>query len=151
MKPLLAVVITVFFTNSLLAQSAVDSADEQVFFSMNEVDLTQFKWKKRPVVVFADSELDPAFLEQMELLQARPDELIARDIVVITDTSPDPLSNLRRKLRPRNFMLVLMSKDGTVNVRKPFPWDVREISRSVDKMPTRKREIRERKQRATDR
>ncbi|MEO9650697.1 MAG: DUF4174 domain-containing protein [Roseobacter sp.] len=150
MKSLLAVVITVFFTNSLLAQSAVDSADEQVFFSMNEVDLTQFKWKKRPVVVFADSELDPAFLEQMELLQARPDELIARDIVVITDTSPDPLSNLRRKLRPRNFMLVLMSKDGTVNVRKPFPWDVREISRSVDKMPTRKREIRERKQRATD-
>ena len=150
MKSLLTLVIAAFFTTSVGAETPVVSAEEQVFFSMNEVDLEQFKWKKRPVVVFADSELDPAFVEQMKLLHARPDELIARDVVIITDTAPDPLSDLRRKLRPRNFMLVLMSKEGTVNVRKPFPWDVREISRSIDKMPIRKREIREEKARAAE-
>ncbi len=42
-------------------------------------------------------------------------------------------------------MLVIMGLDGGVKLRKPFPWDVREISRSIDKMPLRRREIREKK------
>ncbi|MEM1352714.1 MAG: DUF4174 domain-containing protein [Pseudomonadota bacterium] len=141
-------IIAAFFALPAIPQTADSPESEPLFFSMDEVDLEQFKWKKRPVVVFADSELDPAFQEQMDKLRARPEELLARDVVVITDTSPEPLSDLRKRLRPRGFMLVLMSKDGTVNVRKPFPWDVREITRSIDKMPIRKREIREEKERA---
>lgn len=148
MKQALPFVISVFFALPAVAQTADSPTPDALFFSMNEVDLSQFKWKKRPVVVFAESDLDPAFQEQMAKLRARPEELLTRDVVVITDTSPEPLSDLRRRLRPRSFMLVLMSKDGTVNVRKPFPWDVREITRSIDKMPIRKREIREAKERA---
>ena len=148
MRQTLAFVLAAFFAVPAVAQTANTAADEPLFVSMDEVELSQFKWKKRPVVIFAESELDPAFIEQMNLLRARPAELIARDVVVITDTKPEPLSDLRRRLRPRSFMLVLMSKDGTVNVRKPFPWDVREISRSIDKMPIRKREIRDAKERA---
>ena len=144
MKYLFVLVISAIFVAPVAAGATDASLDDRLFFSMDEVDLDQFKWKKRPVVVFADAELDPAFITQMEHLHARPDELRARDVVVITDTAPEPLSDLRRQLRPRGFMLVLISKDGTVNVRKPFPWDVREISRSIDKMPIRKREIRER-------
>ena len=87
----------------------------------------------------------------MQLLRSRPEELAARDVVVITDTEPEPLSDLRRKLRPRSFMLVIINKEGTVNVRKPFPWDVREITRSIDKMPIRKREIRDQKEQAAER
>ncbi len=52
-------------------------------------------------------------------------------------------SDLRTKLRPRGFMLVLMGKDGEVKLRKPLPWTVRELSRSIDKMPMRQREERE--------
>lgn len=151
MKRTLLFVISTFFAIPAAAQTVDSGADTALFFSMDEVDLEQFKWKKRPVVVFAESDLDPAFQEQMAKLRARPEELAARDVVVISDTSPEPLSDLRRKLRPRSFMLVLMSKDGTVNVRKPFPWDVREITRSIDKMPIRKREIREAKERAAER
>ena len=40
---------------------------------------------------------------------------------------------------------VLIGKDGTVYLRKPFPWSVREISRSIDKMPLRQQEIRDRR------
>ncbi len=148
MKPVLPLVFAAILASPLGAEDVGPSPDERLFFSMNEVDLNQFKWKKRPVVVFAESELDPAFIDQMRKLEARPEELAARDVVVITDTEPEPISDLRRQLRPRSFMLVLMSKDGTVNVRKPFPWDVREITRSIDKMPIRKREIREEKERA---
>jgi hypothetical protein len=131
-----------------MAQDTAAPTEDRLFFSMDEVDLNQFKWKKRPVVVFAESDLDPAFVDQMRLLEARTEELSARDVVVITDTNPEPLSDLRRKLRPRSFMLVIINKEGVVNVRKPFPWDVREISRSIDKMPIRQREIRDEKERA---
>ncbi len=145
MIPLLPIVMACFLAASAaVAQTDEVKSDLPLFFFMDDVSLSQFKWKKRPVVVFADSELDPAFEEQMSLLRAREDELRARDVVVIADTDPEKMSQLRRKLRPRGFMLVLIGKDGAVKIRKPFPWDVREISRSIDKMPMRKREIRER-------
>ena len=99
MKSVLPLVIAGLFATDLSAQSAPAAEGEPLFLSMDEVDLSQFKWKKRPVVVFAESELDPAFVTQMELLRARPEELLERDVVVITDTQPEPLSDLRRKLR----------------------------------------------------
>lgn len=107
-----------------------------------EVSLADFLWLKRPLVVFANTPADPAFRQQMDLLAARWGELAARDVVVITDTDPSTMSNARRELRPRGFMLVVMDKDGTVAQRKPAPWDVREISRAIDKMPTRREELR---------
>ena len=112
--------------------------------------LREFRWKKRPVLVFADSADDPAFIEQLELLRARQATLLERDVVVLTDTDPDARAPLRLRMRPRGFMLVLVGKDGEIELRKPFPWDVREISRSIDKMPMRQREIREAKERASD-
>jgi hypothetical protein len=38
-----------------------------------------------------------------------------------------------------------MVKDGTIYLRKPSPWDVREIGRTIDKLPMRQDEIRERR------
>jgi hypothetical protein len=93
--------------------------------------------------VFADSPNDPRFNEQMELLAARANDLAERDVVVMIDTAPSANSALRKKLRPRGFMLSLIGKDSGIKLRKPFPWDVRELSRAIDKMPVRKREIRE--------
>ncbi|MGZ2258686.1 DUF4174 domain-containing protein [Roseobacter sp. A03A-229] len=148
MKPILPLVLACFFANGTAAQTAEAQPEPELFVTMNEVDLNQFKWKNRPIVVFSDSADNPAFAEQMRLLEERPDELVERDVVVITDTDPTAASELRTRLRPRGFMLVLMGKDGAVKLRKPFPWDVREISRSIDKMPMRQREIRERKERA---
>jgi len=68
-------------------------------------------------------------------------ELINRDVVIITDTDRSDRSDIRTKLRPRGFQLTLIGKDGGVKLRKPFPWDVRELSRQIDKMPIRKQEI----------
>ncbi|WP_212525361.1 DUF4174 domain-containing protein [Actibacterium sp. MT2.3-13A] len=119
-------------------------ADHTVVFEAAEADLAAFQWLARPVVVFADSPNDPRFTQQMELLAARPEELAARDVVIITDTDPRAMSDVRKQLRPRGFMLVLIAKDGTVSLRKPFPWDVRELSRAIDKMPLRQQEMRER-------
>ena len=119
-------------------------ADPNAQFEAVDVDLDEFRWIARPVVVFADTPADPRFQEQMARLAARPDALIERDVVVIVDTDPEAGSDLRRKLRPRGFMLALIGKDGGVKFRKPLPWDVREITRSIDKMPVRRQEIRDR-------
>lgn len=106
------------------------------------VDLDAFLWLKRPVVVFANTPADPAFREQMDLLADLWPELAARDVVVVVDTDPAAMTAVRRKLRPRGFMLVVMDKDGSVALRKPSPWNVREISRTIDKMPSRREEMR---------
>lgn len=118
------------------------STPDQIFEAA-DVSVEAFKWAARPVIVFADSPLDPAFQTQMEFLAAEIDEVIERDIVLITDTDPAAASALRQELRPRGFQLVLIGKDGAVKLRKPFPWDMRELSRTIDKMPMRQREIRE--------
>ncbi|MBK5935158.1 uncharacterized protein DUF4174 [Rhodovulum imhoffii] len=117
-------------------------ADQTTVLDASETALEDFLWVARPVVVFADSPANPLFQEQMDLLTARIGELARRDVVVVTDTRPEPVSPLREKLRPRGFMLVVIGKDGGVKLRKPFPWDVREITRSIDKFPLRQQEIR---------
>lgn len=141
----ICLVIACFFAGPVIAQSDEPAGADPLFPSETVENLNQFKWEKRPVVVFADSPNDPAFREQMELLQARSDDLSMRDVVVLTDTDPDARSALRRTLRPRGFALVLVGKDGSVKLRKPRPWDVRELSRVIDKMPLRQQEIRDRR------
>lgn len=147
MKQLLTLVFAGFLGISASAQDASDPGNgAPVVLDVREAadtTLAEFIWLSRLIVVFADTNRDPAFQEQMELLRERPGELIARDVVVITDTDPANPTAIRLKLRPRGFGFVLIDKDGQVKLRKPAPWDVREISRSIDKTPLRKQEIRD--------
>ena len=145
MKSLLGAVIVGLLAGSAQAQTLFSPDFPLVVRKAAETDLSEFKWKNRPVVVFADSADDPAFIEQMELVARGAADLTTRDVVVIVDTDPDARSAIRLKMRPRGFMLTLVGKDGDVKLRKPFPWSVREITRSIDKMPMRQREIRDAK------
>ena len=123
----------------------MEAPTPSIFFDAEGVDLTEFQWINRLVIVFADSPADPRFVQQMEMLEALPEELAERDVIVLSDANPALKTALRTKFRPRGFMMVLVGKDGTVYLRKPLPWDVREISRSIDKLPTRQQEIRDRR------
>lgn len=140
----IAFVFTGFLAGAVWAEGTNAPLDKTVFIEEDIDDLKQFVWEKRPIVVFADSPNDPNFNQQMEFLRNRVEDLRERDVIVLTDTDPDAKSALRRTLRPRGFALVVVGKDGKVKLRKPFPWDVRELSRSIDKMPLRKREIQDR-------
>ena len=115
--------------------------NELSVLAASEADPAEFLWQARPVVIFADTAADPAFLAQITALQDLPGPLIDRDVVVITDTDPDRPSPWRRQLHPRGFSLVILDKDGQVKQRKPAPWSVREISRAIDKFPLRLEEI----------
>ena len=135
-----------FAAGADMAEDAVAawSADPTRVFDAADIDIGDFQWTARPIVVFANAPIDPAFEEQMEALVSEMDRLVERDVVVVVDTDPDGRSDLRQRLRPRGFMLVLIGKDGQVKLRKPLPWTVRELGRSIDKMPIRQREIRDR-------
>lgn len=110
--------------------------------SANEVTMADFIWLNRLIVVFADTDLDPSFRKQMELLHVRPEDLAERDVVVVIDTDPAEKTEFREQLRPRGFSLVLVDLDGRVKLRKPSPWSTRELVRSIDKTQLRRDERR---------
>lgn len=105
------------------------------------VDPDQFLWTARPVVIFADTADDPAFVDQVASLRRDGRALASRDVVLVLDSDPSANSAWRQQLRPQGFSLVLIDKDGQVKIRRPVPWDAREIGRAIDRLPLRRQEI----------
>lgn len=143
------ILLSLLFVSALLALSSGVPAQEEVqnklvIASAGEADLASYLWSKRVLVVFADTPADPRILMQIQMIEERPRDLTERDVVVLTDTDPAARSGVRAALRPRGFALVLVDKDGGVTLRKPSPWQPRDIARAIDKTPLRLDEIRER-------
>lgn len=145
MKRSLAIVFAALIASPLSAVEASEPDEKPIIRPAGESDLSEFLWINRPIVVFADTPADPRYAEQIKRLQDGMDMLVERDVVILTDTNPSEASPLRKKLRPRGFMLVLVGKDGRVKIRKPLPRTVREITRSIDSTPERTREINQRR------
>ena len=136
------------FTALLLVSFAkVADAEENYFMKVEKnTNIKGFEWAQRPIVIFANSDKDPNFISQMEFLSQDIKALKERDIVVLVDTNPSVPSALRKKLRPHGFAFILIGKDGQVKLRKPSPWNIREIARVIDKMPIRQQEITRKRQ-----
>ena len=129
---------------ALLPLSSIAAAQDTGGFvpgQAGEVVFADLLYLKRPIAVFADSPNDPNFIRQMELLARDPKALEARDVIVVVDTDPAARTEWRQKLRPRGFSLVLLDKDLKPVIRKPLPWEVREIVNAIDKFPLRRQEI----------
>ena len=112
MKPLYGLVLAAFLPLAAAAQEGFAPVPA------DSVALEDMLYLKRPVVVFADTPNDPAFVRQMELIALGADDLAERDVIVVTDTDPAAKTAWRTKLRPRGFSLVLMDKDGKVIAEK---------------------------------
>ena len=136
MKQFFAVAAFIFIPILSLAENNV------IFVEVTkDTDLSSYRWTHRPIVVFANSPEDVNYTRQIKMLESGLNQLLVRDVVVLTDTNPSEVSPLRELLRPRGFALLLIGKDGQVKLRKPFPWSVRELSRAIDKMPMRRQEL----------
>jgi len=145
MKPILALVISALIPFAALAADPALTPDDQIIRPAGDTELEEFLWTHRPIVVFADSPADPRYAEQIERFNDSLEALRERDVVILTDTDPSAASPVRKKLRPRGFMLVLIDKDGGIKLRKPSPRTVREINRTIDSTDSRKREVEERR------
>lgn len=129
---------------SATAETAIEADEPTAIVPAENTAPEEWLWQRRPVVVFADSPNDPRYVQQMEFINDRLDALLERDVIVITDTDPGGRSAFRQELRPRGFMLAVLAKDGSILTRKPAPWSVREINRTIDKEPLRQQEVRDR-------
>ena len=131
----------------LVSFAKVADTEENYFREVEKnTNIKGFEWAQRPIVIFANSDKDPNFISQMEFLSQDIKALKERDIVVLVDTNPSIHSALRKKLRPHGFAFILIGKDGQVKLRKPSPWNIREIARVIDKMPIRQQEITRKRQ-----
>ncbi|TVS03898.1 MAG: DUF4174 domain-containing protein [Rhodobacteraceae bacterium] len=128
-------------TNEDVAEA---ESDELLFMDAREVDVREFVWTHRIIVVMADTPDDPQFTRQLEALRDRGDEFVDRDAVVIFDAHPEDSSPLRQVMRPRAFMTAIIDKDGEVKARRPAVRTGRELMAVIDRFPTRRQEVLER-------
>ena len=98
-----------------------------------DTEIRNLIWEKRVVLVFSNSHLDPKLKQQIEMFTSDPNALLSRDVQVFVDHTPEPNSNLRKRFRPKGFLIILIGKDGQIKLRKNTPWSAREITRVIDK------------------
>ena len=139
-----------------LEQQAEDLADAEAaepvleedglqFLDAREIDVRDFIWTHRIVVVMAETRDDPNFSRQLEALLDRAEEFVERDVVVIFDADPADRSPLRQVLRPRGFMMAIIDKDGEVKARRPAVRSGRELINVIDRFPSRRQEALDRR------
>ena len=122
--------IFIFFFASI-AYATEDSLE--ITYVKPNTEILDLIWEKRPVLVFSNSHLDPKLKKQIKMFALDPKALLSRDVRVFVDHTPEPNSNLRKRFRPKGFLIILIGKDGQIKLRKNTPWSAREITRVIDK------------------
>ena len=126
------------------AEALPNPDEELLFLDAREINVRDFIWERRLIVVMAETPDDPQFTRQLDALREREIEFMARDAVVIFDAHPADASPLRQVLRPRGFMTAIIDKDGEVKARRPALRSGRELINVIDRFPTRRQEVLER-------
>ncbi len=160
MKPVWTLVFALIFPLTLSATETAQDAEpleeiaeaealpnpdeELLFLDAREINVRDFIWERRLIVVMAETPDDPQFTRQLDALREREIEFMARDAVVIFDAHPADASPLRQVLRPRGFMTAIIDKDGEVKARRPALRSGRELINVIDRFPTRRQEVLER-------
>ena len=117
--------------------------------------LVDAQWKHRVVLVCAPSEASPALQRQRTELASNPSGLKERDLIVrellSDELSKEDQAFLQKTLRVPDdtFQVLLLGKDGGVKARRTSLIPVKELFDTVDSMPMRQDETRQRK-RASD-
>lgn len=122
---------------------------------LNQVDLEEYLWKNRLVLIFAPSKEDNFYLKQKSEFEGKSDELEDRDILVIElfkagrsmmaeiPITTKQQSFLRKKFEiVDDFVFILIGKDGTIKLRAKQPVLSDDLFGLIDSMPMRKEEMR---------
>ena len=107
--------------------------------------LSGLLWKRRVVVVFADTHEDARFGRQVASLDERSALLADYDTTVVTVPDGDVALRQRLGVLPHGFAVALVGKDGTVKERWRAPVMPERIFGIIDRMSMRRDEVRARK------
>jgi hypothetical protein len=128
--------------------------------SDSSLDLNQYQWKNRLILIFSPSDSDSLFQDANHAITLHEEELLDRDIILfylfekgestVNEASIEPkvVNSLRKtyQIEPGKFTLVLVGKDGGEKLRQQDSFDFQVIFDRIDAMPMRIREMRENKQ-----
>ena len=124
------------------------------------MDLTQFQWKNRLLLIFAPDDNDSLFKKLQSEIIAQEAEVEDRDMIVfellelgssrmnraLLDQSK--VDSIRRhfSVPQRSFRVILIGKDGGIKLKRDDQIDLETIFELIDSMPMRKDEIRQKNQ-----
>ena len=118
-------------------------------------ELSDYRWERRPLLVFAPADSDPRLLETLNRIDASRCEFDSRDMllgVVVTEGASTLDGNVigaaeSQRLRDRYavgadaFRVLLIGKDGGEKRRDMDVPDLQSIYALIDGMPMRSREM----------
>jgi len=122
-------------------------------------NLRQHRWKNRLLITFAASVNDPEYVRQQQSLEEQHSGMAERDLiyVVVLENgasragesllSSAAAESLRKNFdaQPGEFLSILVGKDGGVKARRTSPIPLKELFDTIDSMPMRQDETRQRK------
>jgi hypothetical protein len=117
--------------------------------------MTDYKWKYRPLLVFADAGTNAPLAEQRRMVSANRTALSERNVVVIwvvgdtvsAELGPQPREGAKalRALfgaAKGGFRAVLVGKDGGTKLNSASPLGAGALYATIDAMPMRQNEMR---------
>ena len=139
------VVLTVLLMSAALGSATAMAAE-----------LGDYRWERRPLLVFAPAQSDPRLAETLSRIEATRCDFATRDMVLgqVLATGPNTLDgqpvDAEESLRLRAqfsieanaFTAVLIGKDGGEKLRVTEVPDLQRIYAVIDGMPMRGNEIR---------
>ena len=109
-------------------------------------DLARFHDKNRILLIFAPSARDPRWQRQAALLRQSQSEFEDRDLlrfdVFASGPKADPALRARYHVKPAQFRVLLIGKDGHVAYGGPTPVSIGTLTSTIDRMPMRREEMR---------
>lgn len=119
--------------------------------------MAPYKWKYRPLVVFADSATSPPLIQQRQIVAASRGGFVERNVVVVwvvgnsvsSELGPEPgqsANALRARVNAQagTFRVVLVGKDGGAKLAVSSPLSAASLFGTIDAMPMRRDEMRRR-------
>jgi hypothetical protein len=109
--------------------------------------LARYRWTARVLVVLAADPESPALAEQRRQIDELEGSAADRDLVIVEPSSGSSelqALGMRFGLGPEPFLAVLVGKDGGAKLHSFKPITARELMTTIDAMPMRQDEIRNR-------
>jgi hypothetical protein len=109
--------------------------------------LARYRWTARMLVVLAADPESQALAEQRRHIESLKDGAADRDLVIVQPPAGSVEAEaLRKRFGPGTepFLAVLVGKDGGAKLRAAKPITARELMATIDAMPMRQDEMRQR-------
>ena len=143
-----------FIRSTLIVIFLVTSAAALGSAAAMAAELSDYRWERRPLLLFAPTDSDPRLVETMRRIDASRCDFVDRDIVlgrIVTEGTStldghvvDPTQAQRLVsefgIGADSFSVVLIGKDGGEKLRVAGIPDLQAIYAVIDGMPMRARE-----------